>query len=125
MAAMEKALEYSKVREQFGKPISEFQAIQFSLTDMATELQAARLMIYYAAYCLDHSLPATRPCSMAKVFATEVAFRVTHKALQIFGGYGYTRDYPMERYFRGARLGLIVEGTSEIQRMVIAQSLLK
>lgn len=125
MAALEKALEYSKVREQFGKPISEFQAIQFSLADMATELQAARLMVYYAAYCLDHGLPATQPCSMAKVFATEVAFRVTHKALQVFGGYGYTRDYPMERYFRDARLGLIVEGTSEIQRIVIARSLLK
>lgn len=125
LAALEKALNYSKTREQFGRPISEFQAIQFSLADMATELQAARLMVYYAAYCLDRDLPANQPCSMAKVFATEVAFRVTHKALQIFGGYGYTRDYPMERYFRDARLGLIVEGTSEIQRMVIARSLLK
>jgi butyryl-CoA dehydrogenase len=125
MAALEKALEYSKTREQFGKPISTFQAIQFSLADMATELQAARWMVYHAAYCLDRGLPANQACSMAKVFATEAAFRATHKALQIFGGYGYTRDYPMERYFRDARLGLIVEGTSEIQRLVIARGLLK
>lgn len=125
MAAFENALSYSKTREQFGKPISEFQAIQFSLADMATALQAARLMIYYAAHCLDQKIPANQACSMAKLFATEAAFQVTHKALQIFGGYGYTRDYPMERYFRDARLGLIVEGTSEIQRMVIARSLLK
>lgn len=125
MAALENALNYSKTRKQFGRPISEFQAIQFSLADMATELQAARWMVYYAAHCLDRGLPANQACSMAKVFATEAAFRVTHKALQVFGGYGYTRDYPMERYFRDARLGLIVEGTSEIQRLVIARGLLK
>ena len=121
MSALEDAVNYSKTRIQFGKPISEFQAVQFSLADMATELQAARLMVYHAAYCMDRNLPATRACSMAKVFATETAFRVADWALQIFGGYGYTKDYPLERYFRDTRLGLIVEGTSEVQRMVIAR----
>lgn len=110
IAAFENAVNYSKTRVQFGKLISEFQAIQFSLADMATEIQAAKLMVYHAAYLIDRNLPATQPCSMAKLFATEVAFKVTHKALQIFGGYGYIRDYPMERYFRDTRLGLIVEG---------------
>ncbi len=85
MAALENAINYSKSREQFGKPISTFQAIQFSLVDMASELQAARFKVYYAAYCPDHGLRATQPSSMAKVFATETAFRVTHKALQVFG----------------------------------------
>ncbi len=125
LAAFESAVQYAKTRVQFGKPISEFQATQFSFAEMATELEAARLMVYQAAYQLDANLPATQSCSMAKLFATEVAFRVAHKALQIFGGYGYTKDYPMERYFRDTRLGLIVEGTSEIQKLVIARKILK
>jgi len=125
MAAMENAISYSKTRIQFGKPICEFQAIQFSFADMATQLQAAKWMVYHAAYLMDQKLPATQACSMAKLFATEAAFQVCHRALQVFGGYGYTKDYPMERYFRDTRLGLIVEGTSEIQRMVIARSILK
>jgi hypothetical protein len=110
---------------QFGKPIGEFQAIQFTFADMATEIQAAQLMLYHAAYLMDQNLPATQSCSMAKLFTTETAFRVAHRALQMFGGYGYTKDYPMERYFRDTRLGLIVEGTSEVQRMVIARRVLQ
>ena len=125
MAAMENAISYSKARTQFGKPICEFQAIQFSLADMATQLQAAKWMVYHAAYLMDQKLPATQACSMAKLFTTEAAFQVCHRALQVFGGYGYTKDYPMERYFRDTRVGLIVEGTSEIQRMIIARSILK
>lgn len=125
MAALENAVSYSKTRVQFGKPICEFQGIQFSLAEMATQLKAAELMVYHAAYRMDQGLPATQACSMAKLFATETAFQVAHRALQVFGGYGYTKDYPMERYFRDTRVGLIVEGTSEIQKMVIARSILQ
>jgi butyryl-CoA dehydrogenase len=125
MAAFEDAVRYSKTRVQFGKPICEFQAIQFAFADMATQLQTAKWLVYHAAFLMDQKRSATQACSMAKLFATEVAFQVCHRALQVFGGYGYTKDYPMERYFRDTRLGLIVEGTSEIQRMVIARSVLK
>jgi len=125
MAAFESAVQYAKTRVQFGKPISEFQATQFSFAEMATELEAARLMVYQAAYRIDEKLPATQFCSMAKLFATDVAFRVAHRSLQVFGGYGYTKDYPVERYFRDTRLGLIVEGTNEIQKLVIARNLLR
>jgi butyryl-CoA dehydrogenase len=125
IAAFENAVQYSKTRIQFRKPICEFQAIQFSFADMATQLQAAKWMVYHAAYLLDQKLPATQFCSMAKLFATEAAFQICHQALQVFGGYGYTKVYPMERYFRDTRLGLIVDGTSEIQRIVIARSILK
>jgi len=125
MAALENAVSYSKTRVQFGKPICEFQGIQFSLAEMATQLKAAELMVYHAAYRMDQGLPATQACSMAKLFATETAFQVAHRALQVFGGYSYTKDYPMERYFRDTRVGLIVEGTSEIQKMVIPRSILQ
>jgi len=125
MAALENAVSYSKTRVQFGKPICKFQGISFSLAEMATQLQAAELMLYHAAYRLDQGLPATQACSMAKLFVTETAFQVAHRALQIFGGYGYTKDFPMERYFRDTRLGLIVEGMSEVQKMVIARNILK
>jgi len=125
MAALESAVSYSKTRVQFGKPICEFQAISFALAEMATQVQAAELMLYHAAFRLDQGLPATQACSMAKLFVTEAAFQVAHRALQVFGGYGYTKDYPMERYFRDTRLGLIVEGTSEVQKMVIARNILK
>jgi len=125
LAAFENAVQYARTRVQFGKPISEFQATQFAFAEMATELEAAQLLVYKAAYLLDAQLPATQSCSMAKLFGTEVAFRVAHRALQVFGGYGYTKDYPVERYFRETRLGLIVEGTNEIQKLVIARNILK
>jgi len=124
-AAYEAALVYSKQRVQFGKPISSFQAVQFMLADMATEIEAARLLCLQAAWLKDQGKPFEKQGAMAKLYASEVAMRVTTKAVQVFGGYGYTRDYPVERYMREAKLFEIVEGTSEIQRQVIAGHLLK
>ncbi|MBE9566800.1 MAG: acyl-CoA dehydrogenase [Proteobacteria bacterium] len=124
-AALEAAVPYSKQREQFGKPISSFQAIQFMLADMATEVDAARLLTWRAAWLKDQGKPYEKEAAMAKLYASEVAMRVTTKAVQIFGGYGYTRDFPVERYMREAKLFEIVEGTSEIQRMVIANHVLR
>ncbi len=125
ISAFEAARKYAETRIQFGKPIKEFQATQFAFAEMATEIQAAKLMIYNAAYQMDHNNSPSAPCSMAKLFSTEVAFRTAHRALQIFGGYGYIKDYPVERYFRDTRLGLIVEGTNEIQKLVIAKDIFK
>jgi butyryl-CoA dehydrogenase len=124
-AAYDEAVRYSKERVQFGAPISTFQAIQFMLADMATEIQAARLLTMNAAYLKDKERPFTHLAAMAKLYASEVAMRVVNKAVQIHGGYGYTKDYKVERYFREAKLFEIVEGTSEIQRMVIANHILK
>ncbi|MFH1169662.1 MAG: acyl-CoA dehydrogenase family protein [Chloroflexota bacterium] len=123
--AMEKALTYAKDRRQFGQPIAEFQAIQWLLADMATRIEAARLLTFKAAYTEDMGLPFAKEASMAKVFAGETAGWVTTKALQIYGGYGFVKDYPMERYFRDAKITEIYEGTSEMQRMTIARHLLR
>ncbi|MCA1591899.1 MAG: acyl-CoA dehydrogenase [Acidobacteria bacterium] len=123
--AYESALKYSKEREQFGKPISEFQAIQFKLADMATQIDAARLLMYRAAYLKDQGRKVTKESAMAKLYASEVSVRVSEEAIQIHGGYGYTKDYPPEKYWRDSKLCTIGEGTSEIQRLVIAKQLLK
>ena len=123
--AYESALRYSKEREQFGKPISEFQAIQFKLADMATEIDAARLLMYRAAYLKDRGKRVTKESAMAKLYASEVSVRVCEEAIQIHGGYGYTKDYPAEKYWRDSKLCTIGEGTSEIQRIVIAKQVLR
>jgi len=122
--AFDKALAYAKERQQFGQPIANFQAIQWMLADMATQIDAARLLTYRAAYLEDKGLPFVKESAMAKVFAPEVAMFVTTKAIQIFGGYGYTKDYPLERYFRDAKICGIYEGTDEMQRMTIARALI-
>jgi alkylation response protein AidB-like acyl-CoA dehydrogenase len=123
--AYESAVRYAKEREQFGKPIAEFQAIQFKLADMAVQIEAARLLMYRAAYLKDKGKKVTKESSMAKLFAGEMSVRVCEEAIQIHGGYGYTKDYPPEKYWRDSKLCTIGEGTSEIQRMVIARQLLK
>ncbi|MBI5543300.1 MAG: acyl-CoA dehydrogenase [Deltaproteobacteria bacterium] len=119
-AAFEEALAYSRDRKAFGTPICEHQAIQFMLADMATEIDAARLLVWQAAAMKDAGVRHTAQSSMAKLFASEMSGRVTTRALQIFGGYGYTKDYDVERHFRDAKITEIYEGTSEIQRIVIA-----
>jgi len=123
--AYEAALRYSRERHQFGRPIAEFQAIQFKLADMATQIDAARLMTYRAASMKDASKPTTRESSMAKLYASEVAVKVSEESVQIHGGYGYIKDYPAEKYWRDSKLCTIGEGTSEIQRTVIARQILK
>jgi alkylation response protein AidB-like acyl-CoA dehydrogenase len=123
-AAFEAALQYSKEREQFGRPICNFQAIQWMLADMATEIDAARLLVYRAAWLKDQGVRFTKEAAMAKLYASEMAERVCFKAIQIHGGYGYTREYDVERFYRDQRLCTIGEGTSEIQRLVIARVLL-
>jgi butyryl-CoA dehydrogenase len=124
-AAYEKALRYSQERKAFGTPLSEKQAIQFMLADMATDLDAARLLLHRAAYLKDKKVRHSRESAMAKLFASEAATRITHKALQIHGGLGYTRECDAERHYRDARITEIYEGTSEIMRIVIAASVLK
>ena len=124
-AALEAAVPYSKQREQFGKPISSFQAIQFMLADMATQVDAARLLTWRAAWLRDQGKPFEKEAAMAKLYASEVGMSVTTKAVQIFGGYGYTVEFPVERYMREAKLFEIVEGTSEIQRTVIANQVIR
>ena len=123
--AYEAALRYAKLRKQFGRPISEFQAIQHKLVDMATEIEAARLLTYRAGWMLDHGQRVTKESAMAKLFASEAAVRIANEALQIHGGYGFIKDYPAEKYYRDVKLCTIGEGTSEIQRLVIARQLLK
>jgi alkylation response protein AidB-like acyl-CoA dehydrogenase len=123
--AYEAALNYSKERKQFGKPISHFQATQFKLADMATEIDAARLLIYRAAWLKDQGANTTLEASMAKLYAGEVAVRVANECVQIHGGYGLTKDYPAEKFYRDVKLCTIGEGTSEIQRMVIAREVLR
>ena len=123
--AYEAAVRYSKEREQFGKPISEFQAIGFKLSDMATEIDAARLLTQRAASMKDAGMKTTQESSMAKLYSSEVAVRVANECVQIHGGYGFIKDYPAEKFYRDAKLCTIGEGTSEIQRLVIARQLLK
>ncbi len=123
--ALDHALRYANERTQFGKPIGHFQAIQFLLADMGTEVQAARHLVYDAARLKDAGKPFTKEAAMAKLYASEVGTRTANRAIQIHGGYGYIRDYPVERFYRDAKLMEIGEGTSEIQRLVIARRLLK
>ena len=122
--ALDKAAQYAKEREQFGKPIGKFQAIQWKLADMETQINAARMLVYKAAYAKDTQKRYSVEAAMAKLFASETAMKVTTEAIQIHGGYGYTKDYPVERYFRDAKITEIYEGTSEVQRMVISGNLL-
>ncbi|MFQ6128033.1 MAG: acyl-CoA dehydrogenase [Thermoplasmata archaeon] len=122
---LEASIEYSRTREQFGQPISNFQAIQWMLADMATEIDAARLLVYRAAYLKDQGKRYKKEASMCKLFASEAGMKAATKAIQIHGGYGYTKDYPVERMFRDVKLCEIGEGTSEIQRLVIAREILK
>ena len=123
--AYEAALNYSKERRQFGQAIAEFQAIQFKLADMATEIEAARLLTYRAAWMKDQGMKTTAQSSMAKLYASEVAVRVANECVQIHGGYGFIKDYPAEKYYRDVKLCTIGEGTSEIQRLVIAREILR
>jgi len=122
--AFEKAVAYAKERVQFGQPIARFQAIQWMIADMATEIEAARLMVHRAAWLKDQGERFTKEAAMAKLFATEVSERACHKAIQIHGGYGYVREYEVERMYRDQRLCAIGEGTNEIQRLVIARQVL-
>jgi len=125
VGAFDVAREYAKEREQFGKPIAEFQAIEFMLADMATQIQASRLLTYEASRLKDAGEDFGQMAAMAKLHASETAMFVTDKAIQILGGYGFTREYPVERMYRDAKLCTIGEGTSEIQRMVIGRNVLK
>jgi alkylation response protein AidB-like acyl-CoA dehydrogenase len=123
--AYDAALSYAKQRKQFGRPISEFQAIQHKLADMATSIEAARLLTYRAAYLKDQGKRITKESAMAKLYSSEVAVEVANEAVQIHGGYGFIKDYPVEKFYRDVKLCTIGEGTSEIQRLVIARQLLK
>ncbi len=123
--AYEAAVKYAKERQQFGRPIADFQAIQFKLADMATQIECARLLTLKAAALKDAKRPVTQASAMAKLYASETAVRVSEESVQIHGGYGYTKDYPAEKYWRDSKLCTIGEGTSEIQRIVIAKNLLR
>ena len=123
--AYEAALNYAKQRKQFGKPIADFQAIQFKLADMATEIDAARLLMHRAAWMKDQGMLTTAQSSMAKLYAGEVAVRVANECVQVHGGYGFIKDYPAEKFYRDVKLCTIGEGTSEIQRLVIAREILR
>lgn len=121
--AYESALKYAQERKQFGQPIFDFQGIQFKLADMATQIDAARLLVMRAAWLKDNKRPTTKESAMAKVYASEIAVKVSEEAIQIHGGYGYTKDYPPEKFWRDSKLCTIGEGTSEVQRLVIARQL--
>jgi alkylation response protein AidB-like acyl-CoA dehydrogenase len=123
--ALDASVKYSKERQQFGKPISEFQGISFKLADMATEIEAAELLLYQAADLKNKKKPMTTISAMAKYYASEVSVRASTEAVQIFGGYGYTKDFPVEKFYRDSKLCTIGEGTSEIQKLVIARNILK
>lgn len=123
--AYEAAVKYSKEREQFGQPISKFQAIAFKLADMATEIEASELLLYQAAFLKNNKKNLTKESAIAKYYASEVACRTANEAVQIFGGYGYTKDFPVEKFYRDAKLCTIGEGTSEIQKLVISREILK
>lgn len=125
MGAFEAALKYSKERHQFNQPISKFQGIAFKLADMATKIEAAKLLTYRAGELKSKGLPVSKESAMAKLYASEVAVEVANEGVQIFGGYGYTKDFPAEKYYRDAKLCTIGEGTSEIQKLVISRSILK
>ena len=120
-----KALQYSTEREAFGKPIHKFQGVGFKLADMATEIEAAKLLVFHAAWLKDQGQDVTKEAAMAKLYASEVAMRTTTNAIQVLGGYGYVKEYDVERYFRDAKVLEIGEGTSEVQRMIIAKEILK
>lgn len=124
-ACLDESIEYAKQRQQFGRPISSFQAIQWMLADMATRIEAARLLVYNAAYKKDKGERVSKEAAMAKLFASETAVEAAIKAVQIHGGYGYTKEYTVERLFRDSKITEIYEGTSEVQRLVISNSLLK
>lgn len=124
-AALDHAVAYAKEREQFGKPIGQFQGIQFMLADMAAEIEASRLLVYQAADLMDRGIPSTAKAAIAKRFATDACMRVTTDAVQIFGGYGYLKEFPVERLMRQAKILQIVEGTNQIQRVIIARELLR
>ena len=123
--AYEAAVQYSKEREQFGKPISHFQAIAFKIADMSTDIEAAELLLLQAAHLKNSKKKLTKESAMAKYYASEVAVRVATEAIQIFGGYGYTKDFPVEKFYRDSKLCTIGEGTSEIQKLVISREILK
>jgi alkylation response protein AidB-like acyl-CoA dehydrogenase len=123
--AYQAALQYSKERYQFNQPISNFQAIAFKLADMATEIEAARLLIYRASDMKNKGQKVTKESSMAKYYASEIACKVANEAVQIFGGYGFTKDFPVEKFYRDVKLCTIGEGTSEIQKLVISRNILK
>ncbi|MHC4823269.1 MAG: acyl-CoA dehydrogenase family protein [Planctomycetota bacterium] len=122
-ACLEASVKYSEEREQFGKPINRFQAVAFKLADMATELDAARLLVHKAAWLRDNELPSTKACSMAKLFASQACNRAAQDAVQIHGGAGYTKEFPVERYYRDARITEIYEGVTDVQRIVISRNL--
>jgi len=124
-AAFDVAVDYAKQRKAFGRPIGKFQAIQWMLADMLTQIHAARLLAYHAAYLRDQQRDFIKEASMAKVYSSEVAVEATRRAIQILGGYGYSKDYPLERYYRDAKLLEIGEGTSEIQRLILAREILQ
>jgi short/branched chain acyl-CoA dehydrogenase len=123
--ALEAALAYVKERRQFGKPVAEFQGVQFQLAQMRTEVEAARLMVYNAARLKDGGRPFTTEAAMAKLFSSQVADRVTSQCLELFGGYGYSKEYPVEKYYRDAKIGTIYEGTSNMQLLTIAKAMVK
>lgn len=125
LGAYEAALAYAQERQQFGKRIADFQAIQFKLADLATEIEAAKLLVYQAADLKDAGKPVTKEAAMAKYFASEVSVRVANEAVQIFGGYGFIKDFPVEKFYRDCKLNTIGEGTSEIQKLVIARQILR
>jgi alkylation response protein AidB-like acyl-CoA dehydrogenase len=122
--AYESAVRYAQERQQFGKPIAEFQAVQFALAEMATEIEAAKLMVYNAARLKDAGQPYVREAAMCKLYASNVAERVASQCVEVFGGNGFVRDYPAEKYYRDAKVGKIYEGTSNMQLMTIAKQLL-
>ena len=123
--ALDHAIKYSKERVQFGKPIAQNQALAFMMADMATKVDAARLLVYRAAYLKDQGLPYSKEAAMAKLYASDIAMEVTTDAVQVFGGYGYSREYPVERLMRNAKITQIYEGTNQVQRMVISGTILK
>jgi alkylation response protein AidB-like acyl-CoA dehydrogenase len=123
--AYEAALKYSKERVQFGKPISEFQGISFKLADMATEIEASELLLHKAAFLKNEGRPMTKLSAMSKMYASEVCVKIANDAVQIHGGYGYTKDFPVEKFYRDAKLCTIGEGTTEIQKLVISRNILK
>ena len=124
-ACLEESIKYAKERKQFGKPLAKFQAISFMLADMATKLQAAKELVYNAAILKDNNKEASMACSMAKLFAAETCNEIAAKAVQIHGGYGFMKEYKVERMYRDCRVFTIYEGTSQVQQMVIAGNLLK
>jgi alkylation response protein AidB-like acyl-CoA dehydrogenase len=125
IGAFDAAVKYSQEREQFGAPISTFQGISFKLAEIATEIEAAKLLTYQAADLKNKGLPVTKESSMAKYYASEIAVKAANEAVQIFGGYGFTKDFPVEKFYRDAKLCTIGEGTSEIQKIIIAKDILK